>query len=337
MSSDHDHLFKLIFSNPAEAAALARGVMPPAAVEWLQLDALAPLSAESIDDALRVSLSDLLFTAPWREGGHAQLMLLFEHQSSPDAELPLRALEYTLRAWRITRSDRQRIPVVFTVVVHHGPRPWSVPRRLSELYDAPPAALAALGPMLPELKLCVLDLAALDDAELPGQGGGRLALLLLRHAHEGKLWDLLGAHMPLWWSLLHEHGEHDAMGLLQYLWRRSDDAPPQALREAIQASLSPPNREVLMGYGDRLIQQGIEIGERRGVEIGERRGVEIGERRGEHNGRVALAVELLSDRFGALPSWVHEHLQGADNDEIRRVLRELYGAASLEALVDRSS
>jgi hypothetical protein len=100
-----------------------------------------------------------------------------------------------------------------------------------------------------------------------------------------------------------------------------------------------------MGYGDRLIQQGIEIGERRGieigVEIGERRGVEIGERRGfeigEHNGRVAFALELLSDRFGALPSWVHEHLQGADNDEIRRVLRELYGATSLEALVDRSS
>lgn len=88
-----------------------------------------------------------------------------------------------------------------------------------------------------------------------------------------------------------------------------------------------------MGYGDQLIQQGIEIGERRGVEIG----VEIGERRGEHNGRVALAVELLSDRFGALPSWVHEHLQGADNDELRRVLRELYGATSLEALVERSS
>ena len=92
-----------------------------------------------------------------------------------------------------------------------------------------------------------------------------------------------------------------------------------------------------MGYGDRLIQQGIEIGERRGIEIGERRGFEIGERRGEHNGRVAFALELLSDRFGALPSWVHEHLQGADNDEIRRVLRELYGATSLEALVDRSS
>ena len=91
-----------------------------------------------------------------------------------------------------------------------------------------------------------------------------------------------------------------------------------------------------MGYGDRLIQQGIEIGERRGieigVEIGERRGVEVGERRGvqigEHNGRVALAVELLSARFGALPNRVHEHPQGADNGEIRRGLREPWGATS---------
>ena len=96
-----------------------------------------------------------------------------------------------------------------------------------------------------------------------------------------------------------------------------------------------------MGYAEQLIQQGIEIGERRSVEIAERRGVEIGERRGlergEHNGRVALAVELLTDRFGPLPSWAFEHLQGADNDELRRVVRAHLGAPSLESLLERSS
>jgi len=92
-----------------------------------------------------------------------------------------------------------------------------------------------------------------------------------------------------------------------------------------------------MGYAEQLIQQGIEIGERRGVEIGERRGVEIGERRGEHNGRVAQVVELLTDRFGPLPSWAFEHLQGADNDELRRVVRAHLGAHSLESLLERSS
>jgi hypothetical protein len=72
-----------------------------------------------------------------------------------------------------------------------------------------------------------------------------------------------------------------------------------------------------MGYGEQLIQQGIEIG--------------------EHNGRVAVAMELLSDRFGALPSWALEHLEGADNDELRRVIQQLHGASSLVALLDRSS
>jgi hypothetical protein len=88
-----------------------------------------------------------------------------------------------------------------------------------------------------------------------------------------------------------------------------------------------------MGYAEQLIQQGIEIGERRGVEIGERRGLE----RGEHNGRVAQVVELLTDRFGPLPNWAFEHLQGADNDELRRVLRAHLGAPSLESLLERSS
>ena len=76
-----------------------------------------------------------------------------------------------------------------------------------------------------------------------------------------------------------------------------------------------------MGYAEQLIQQGIEIGERRG----------------EHNGRVALAVELLTDRFGPLPSWAFEHLQGADNEELRRVVRAHLGAPSLESLLERSS
>ena len=84
-----------------------------------------------------------------------------------------------------------------------------------------------------------------------------------------------------------------------------------------------------MGYAEQLIQQGIEIGVRRGVEIGERRG--------EHNGRVAITVELLTDRFGPLPSWAFEHLQGADNDELRRVVRAHLGAPSLESLLERSS
>ncbi|MEY3211467.1 MAG: hypothetical protein RIT28_1948 [Pseudomonadota bacterium] len=98
-----------------------------------------------------------------------------------------------------------------------------------------------------------------------------------------------------------------------------------------------------MGYGELLIQQGIEIGERRGLEIGERRGLEIGERRGleigerrgAHNGQVAQTVELLTERFGALPSWALEHLQGADKAELLRVVRDHSVAASLTALLAR--
>ena len=84
-----------------------------------------------------------------------------------------------------------------------------------------------------------------------------------------------------------------------------------------------------MGYAEQLIQQGIEIGERRSVEIAERRG--------EHKGRVAQVVELLTDRFGPQPNWAFEHLQGADNDELRRVVRAHLGAPSLESLLERSS
>lgn len=39
--------------------------------------------------------------------------------------------------------------------------------------------------------------------------------------------------------------------------------PPPALREATQASSSPPDREVFMGDGEQLVQRGLKLGGRR--------------------------------------------------------------------------
>jgi hypothetical protein len=166
-----------------------------------------------------------------------------------------------MRVWEQAMEDpTARLPVVLTLVVTHGARPWSAPTKLSELYDAPPEAVAALRPYLPELALFVEDLAVIPDSALPGDGGARLALILLRHAHEGKLWRNIEDNVPLFQAGLSELGVNPSLGMLEYAMKLSEAPWDDALRERLLALLNPPEREVIMSYFYRQMEASREEG-----------------------------------------------------------------------------
>lgn len=319
MTNPHDSLFKSIFSDPVEVAGLLRDVLHSDVQRQLDLDALVALPAESIDLSLSSTSSDLRFRVPWREGGHVELVLLLEHQSSPDRTMPLRVLRYTLRVWEeaLTTSRARRLPVVLTLVLHHGPRPWSAPTRLSELYDAPPSVLAALGDHLPELRLFLEDLTLLPDAEIPAQDGGRLTLLMMRHAHDPDLWPVLKGNMRLLDALLNRRGELPTLRLLRYIFERSESPPDDELMAALERRLKPSLKEELMRYGERLRDEGRNEGRNEGQVEGLR-----------------LAVEtLLQARFGGLPPWALARLKELRPENLQRVIREALTAPDLTTLL----
>jgi predicted transposase YdaD len=146
----HDTLFKHVFSDPDNAAAELRAVLPARiarAVDWSTLR-LEPGSF--VDSDLAERHCDLLFSADLA-GRRAYLYFLFEHRSKPDPWMPLRLAGYVLRIWEDVRRrepERQRLPVVIPVVLHHGPQGWTSARSIAELLDADPRLIAALGDRL---------------------------------------------------------------------------------------------------------------------------------------------------------------------------------------------
>ena len=102
--------------------------------------------------------------------------------------MPLRLLRYVVRVWEgwlREHSGARRIPAVIPMVVHQGPKAWTGPTRLSELYDLPGPLLLAAGRHLPELELALHDLGVISPQTLVSGGGpavARLALLLLKAA-----------------------------------------------------------------------------------------------------------------------------------------------------------
>jgi predicted transposase YdaD len=311
MSNPHDQLFKAIFSDAVEVVRL------------LDLDAIEAQPSDFIDEALRAHLSDLGFRIPWRQGGHVHLGLLLEHQSSPDPEMPLRVLRYTLRAWEAAQAEPRppgRLPLVITLVVFHGPRPWSTPRALSELYDAPPQAIEHLRPYLPELKLLLEDLTVTDDAEVPCDDGGKLALLLLRHAHMNDVWDTVDEHRGLLQALMRRRGPLPTLQILRYVMNVSERAPSEALKRRLFKDLPGDVKEEVMTYADMLREEGKQIGLRLTEEKA-------------HDVAVDALTRLLQTRFGPLPTWALARLNTLDQNTLLELVPHAVSAPSLEALL----
>ncbi|MEY3213683.1 MAG: hypothetical protein RIT28_4164, partial [Pseudomonadota bacterium] len=219
-TTPHDHVFKLVFSEPSELAPVLRALLPPSVAARLNLAQLSPAPTEQLDGDLRMRAPDLLYRAPWRSGDRAEVVFVIEHQSSPDPFMPLRALRAALRVWEQTEGPR--LPMVVTLLIAHGAKPWTAPTRVSELYDAPLDTIEGLGDALPALRLVLQDLAITPDEAMPGEGGGKLALILLRHAHRGNVWDALEANVHLFAEAVKRLGDSRAVGLLTYAMHVSD-------------------------------------------------------------------------------------------------------------------
>ena len=148
---DHDALSKSLFALPQVEADVLR-IVAAGWVHLLELDTLERLSAEHPSADLTLRAGDLAWRVRFRVGRLADsarpwLLLPTELQSTRDAEMPERVLEYARRHFRALRREGVVLregepPRILPVVVYDGERRW---RR----GGGSPATLGALGPLEP--------------------------------------------------------------------------------------------------------------------------------------------------------------------------------------------
>ena len=147
----HDKLFRAVFSDVAEAAALLRTALPAELREGMDWETLKLLEGTFLDDALRESESDLLYeVAHGDDGERVWLYVLLEHQSTPDPWMRFRLLRYCCRIWeggiRDGAGERELRPIV-PLVFYQGSRRWTHSTEFADLFPETAARLlAALRP-----------------------------------------------------------------------------------------------------------------------------------------------------------------------------------------------
>jgi predicted transposase YdaD len=327
----HDRLFRAGLSNPAAAAAFLIDRLPPevaARIDWSTLK-LEPGSF--VDPDLRLSESDLLFSAK-ADGREIGIYVLFEHQSTRDPYLPMRLLRYMVRVWHRWEQipdNRPPYPQIVSIVLAQNGSVWTVDPTLSSLFSftGPDDPMRRY---LPDFLYELIQLAALPFDAIRSTPDGILTLRVLKAERSGEL-----LTDPVWDEELLAKVLIDTFHLIvSYMYNR-DSVDNDALFHKIKSIGSEPHRTAAMTLAQKLRQDGIQ----EGIKTGELKGREDGRMEGLHAGTLAASrrsvLEALDLRFGAIPDGLRDSLIAiADPEKLRVLLRAAIVSDSLESFVE---
>lgn len=118
--SPHDAVFKHILSHRATARDFLLIHLPEHLRMLCDLRTLQLESGSFIEEDLRASHSDILYSLKTRTG-EGYIYVLIEHQSSPDRHMAFRLMRYAIAAMQrhLDKGHRQ-LPLVIPLLFYHG-------------------------------------------------------------------------------------------------------------------------------------------------------------------------------------------------------------------------
>ncbi|MFD4407361.1 Rpn family recombination-promoting nuclease/putative transposase [Nocardia sp. NPDC058499] len=333
----HDSLFRGLLGNAEDAASEFRPVVTAyagaefaARVDWGKMELQ---DTSFVDPELSNSYGDLLFRTTL-DGRPAYLYVLAEHQSSSDRFMALRMLEYMVNIWwrhldeHETGRRRARnagaapgprarlLPAIIPLVVYNTATGlvWSAPVQFTELIDLDAGGKAAMEPFLPAFRFLLDDVSRLG---LPGLRERDLApaarlVLMLQQIVPGN--DHVVDDIMKWLADdLHalEVGPNASRKLqivISYVMKVGDPDPADLI--AKMATIGPRAEEATVTLAERLEARGREEGRTEG-------------------GAVVL-IELMTDRFGALPEAAVARIKSASLVQLRSWTKRALSAQSID-------
>jgi predicted transposase/invertase (TIGR01784 family) len=305
---------------PEHAAGELAAVLPKAVLDTFDKDSLELVQGDFVGQKLDERFSDALFKASFR-GTPGYVWFLLEHQSEPDRFMVLRMLEYLVRGWsELLRREpeRQSLPPVVCVVVHHGEQGWNAPTRLRELVDGI-TRVPELGAFLPDFHIVVDDLVRQPDEALKERSLGPFPKVVLWVLRDARVVQRLYQHLVAWAAeldRLSREAPEDAATVMRYILSVAGDEPLDTLRSRI-VEIVPTTEHPMASAAEQLIQRGKALGMAEGKAEGKAEGV--------------LAV--LESRGLTVTHEQHERILGCkDTAELDRWLRRAVTIATASDL-----
>ncbi len=255
------------------------------------------------------------------------MAILFEHQSTPAARMPLRLLGYMVRGYekQLHEEGRKRPAPIIPVVLYHGQRRWTAPRGFASWLGVPDAARELLKNYIPDFSYLLETRQAPDPEHYKGPDTVRFVRLLLDHAREPRFFTYLQAWRPVLLRIdqqAADEAEGSFIGILvRYVYHLRGGA-----HEPLLAVLEETRANRLKGMAMNTYQQTLQKGRREGLS----EGLQLGRTQAARE----LLVRICARRFGPLPARLQARVDAADLDSLGLWAERAAVSAALEDVFD---
>ena len=339
-STPHDALFKSMFSEPEEAAAELRSVLPPKLAGRIDWATLALVPGSFIDEKLTERESDLLFEVRASDA-RLKLHLLFEHQSTAPPLMAFRLLRYMVRIWEgevAAEPERITLTPIVPVVLHHSERGWTAATSFGALLELGELAGTGIESLVPEFSFVLDDVSAQSDDDIARRLGSKVVRATLGALREARRTRGDGPRLIRGLARLllelRASGRPEAyLRILRYLLTVAASDAPGPFLDAVSVEIGPQAKDEAMGLLDSMYERGRSEGLAHGKAEGKAEGEAAGRAEGEAAGRRATLGKQLQLKFGLVPPWVIAALDAMDLAALDAASERILVAARVEDVV----
>ena len=273
-TNPHDHLTRLVFSRPEEAAGFFREYLPKDIAELVSAERLHLEPTNFVDEALRGSVADLLYRLEIPDGEDTFLYCLFEHQSQPDHWMHLRLLRYMLRIWDGYLAQYPKshsLPLVIPILLHQGKQGWTAATSFRELFNIPGSLQESTRAFLPDFSFNLVDLKGLPFQEIRGTLLGCLALQALKAVSENRIEEFINTSAGLLRNLFDAENPMDVvMALLRYFYVTDHSIDKEGFNHMVKRIGTPLAKDTAMTIAEEYIEEGMQQGMQKGMQQGQK-------------------------------------------------------------------
>ena len=281
-----------------------------------------------IDETLRDSMSDIVWTVPFRGTSHTDdltIYILIEHQSTVDPMMGFRFLSYMCRVWhgqldalenaKVPAHQRKLLPIL-PIVFYTGARVWNIPVSLDAVMDVP----ELMSPFVPKFEALFLGVNDTDPDKFGQQNhpfGWLMTVLQKVKEDRRSIEEVLEEALTRLDTLSDEEAELHAHAMIYLSHLVSSNRPASERKHLIQRILKhTKNTEVenqIMTGSEALVQQGKAEGLQEGFE------------RGEIRTKREVLLKILKHRIGDIP------------DPVTKRVSRIRSRARLDSLLEQAA
>ena len=135
----HNNFFFQVFSRKEKATTFFHQYLPEKIVNMGDIENMTLVQSQHMSTG-GVSLYNdiLLYRVPLINGQKGYFLAVFEHQSTPDQQMPLRLLKYNVAVIEAHLKQKNKtFPIVVNTVLYTGKQPWKHSTSFDDYYTYP--------------------------------------------------------------------------------------------------------------------------------------------------------------------------------------------------------